>query len=401
MEGRHAAPVGDARMTIVLLELHGKRHSLYNSLLENPPDGFTVAEGRDAANRLIRSLAGIENLPTILLRTINQVIPLSVVEPYLLSTVRRTNGFDIVFSAGHLVFGDVRWIVDLEFVTQLTGYSYPHFLRFRRLIERMFRAPNCRAVLSWTLVGVRTIRDNLDSEDWAEKVHRIPLAVPPQPVVPRPRTKDDSIRLLFVGSVNIPGQFELKGGMETISAYEKLSDQFDGLELTLRSDIPSAWRRKAEKLGNVRIIEKRMSRQEIQREFQSADIFIFPSYSTPGLVLLDAMSFGLPVVTTDVWANREMVTNDLTGFVVPESKKVPWVGKGIPGWGNRAFLRTLARPDPEVTRHVVSATSALIENAGLRNRMGREGRREVEDGVHSIRNRNALLRGIFEEASRR
>jgi len=50
----------------------------------------------------------------------------------------------------------------------------------------------------------------------------------------------------------------------------------------------------------------------------AADIFVLPSLAEPfGLVLIEAMSLGKPVIATDAGGPREIVKNGITGLLVP------------------------------------------------------------------------------------
>ncbi len=54
--------------------------------------------------------------------------------------------------------------------------------------------------------------------------------------------------------------------------------------------------------------------------FQKSDIFVFPShypFEAFGLVNLEAMQVGLPVITTNIGALPEMVLDHRTGFIIP------------------------------------------------------------------------------------
>lgn len=54
-------------------------------------------------------------------------------------------------------------------------------------------------------------------------------------------------------------------------------------------------------------------------EFKEADIFVFPTFysnETFGIVNLEAMQFGLPIITTDEGGISEVVINGQTGFVI-------------------------------------------------------------------------------------
>jgi len=142
--------------------------------------------------------------------------------------------------------------------------------------------------------------------------------------------------------------------------------------------------------------------EQLDQEFKTADIFLFPSHSTPGLAILDAMSYELPVVTTDVWANPEMVEDGKTGFVINRSAKIQYYSENfIPNWSHyptSKFMKTIKATDPAVVKELVEKTSVLIEDEGLRRSMGKAGREKIEEGKFSISKRHEKLKKIFDEA---
>ena len=59
---------------------------------------------------------------------------------------------------------------------------------------------------------------------------------------------------------------------------------------------------------------------EKARYFKSADIFVFPTYyhnETFGLVNLEAMQYGLPIISTNEGAISEVVQDKINGFTIP------------------------------------------------------------------------------------
>lgn len=84
---------------------------------------------------------------------------------------------------------------------------------------------------------------------------------------------------------------------------------------------------KSTKIGdNVKIIED-AAREDVFKYLGEADIFLFPSYSEGfSIALLEAMSMGLPIICTDVGANKMMVRN---GGIIVETQNVEQIVAAI------------------------------------------------------------------------
>jgi glycosyltransferase involved in cell wall biosynthesis len=116
------------------------------------------------------------------------------------------------------------------------------------------------------------------------------------------------------------------------------------------------------------------------------------------------MSVGLPIVTTNIFAIPEIVEDGKNGFLI-EARKYDWAGSN--GLMKVEFLldpkkrMSMYRLNkPEIVRQLVKKISLLIEDSSLRKRMGREGKKLVEKGKFSIKERNKKLREIYEESTR-
>ena len=60
--------------------------------------------------------------------------------------------------------------------------------------------------------------------------------------------------------------------------------------------------------------------KELYKQYAGADIFVLPSIDRSeafGLVLLEAMSFSVPVIASDLPGVRTVVDHAVTGFLVP------------------------------------------------------------------------------------
>lgn len=385
----------------VYLDLAGRMHSLYKELIMYPPPGYCFLSEKTTWDKISSYTSGTDFIYSTLPNILDTVVPVNLAKAYLERFKKPPRGTDLTYANGHLVFRKEPWVVDLEFVTQLAGYSIRHFKRYKKLIERVLSSEYCQRIICWTEAGKKTVLANMDCQNFEHKVETVPLAVPKKNFI-KDYNHKETIKLLFVGSANIPGEFEYKGGKEVLEAFVLLGNRYSNLELVIRSDIPKQIIDKYKGLANLRIVDEIIPWQQLEQEFKSADIFTFPTHSTPGLAILDAMSYELPVITTDLWANPEMVEDGRTGFVIKKSAKVPYyIENFIPNWDyhpRSPFMKAISIADTKVVEELVEKTSILIENGELRKRLGKASRQEIEEGRFSIKKRNEKLKRIFDEA---
>ena len=386
---------------IVFLDLGGRMHSLYRILISNPPSGYNVITQGTKWDGTLRFFTQTDSLYSFQERYLQKLIPVNLFKAYLEKFKKPPQGTTLTYATGHLVFRKEPWIVDMEFVTQLAGYSAGHFKRYRRLIENMLASKYCKGIICWTQAGKRTILENMDCQRFKDKIEVVPLAVQKNDFI-KDYKDYGKVRILFVGSANIPGEFEFKGGKEVLEAFTILLRKHPNLELVIRSDVPKEIKDRYVNINNLRIIDNIIPREQLDQEFKTADIFLFPSHCTPGLAILDAMSYELPVVTTDVWANSEMVEDGKTGFVIPKSENVQYYTMNfVPNWSynpNSQFAKSINKADFKVVDEIVTKINVLIENPDIRRKMGEAGRWAVEKGKYSIESRNDKLKRIFDEA---
>lgn len=389
-------------MKKVYLDIAGKMHSLYKNLVDYPPYGYQFITQCTGWDKVSSAASKTHVIYSIQEKALGKIIPINLAKSLLERLKRPPKGTALTYATGHLVFRKEPWVVDLEFVTQLAGYNIKHFKRYKRLIEKVLSSEYCKKIICWTEAAKKTVLYNLNCKHFAHKVEVVRLTVPKKHLT-KEHDHKEKIKLLFVGSANIPGEFEYKGGKEVLEAFLILRKKYSNLELVIRSDIPKAIKARYKSLDNLKLFEGIIPWEQLEREFMSADVFLFPSHATPGLAILDAMSYELPVITTDVWANPEMVKNGKTGFFIEKSRRVPYYTENfIPNWSyNPAskFMRTIKAVDPKVVEELVKKTSILIEDEELRMRMGRAGRKETEIGKFSIEERNKKLKKIFDEAT--
>lgn len=111
-----------------------------------------------------------------------------------------------------------------------------------------------------------------------------------------------------------------KGQAVIVDALPDLAKRFPGLHAVLAGDGPqlASIRRRAEGLGLAGTVSFPGAISEPWEFLQAADVFVLASeIEGLPLVVLEAMSEGVPIVATDVGGMPEAVISDETGFLVP------------------------------------------------------------------------------------
>jgi alpha-maltose-1-phosphate synthase len=105
-----------------------------------------------------------------------------------------------------------------------------------------------------------------------------------------------------------------KGIPLLLDAWKRLNPT--NAELWIVGPLTPTATRECRSNGNVKIIGK-VPNTELASIMSQSDVFVFPSYFEGfGLVLLEAMAAGLPVLTTTATAAPDIITQELDGFVI-------------------------------------------------------------------------------------
>lgn len=117
----------------------------------------------------------------------------------------------------------------------------------------------------------------------------------------------------------------LKGFDVTISAFAQFfkylkPEQQEKVQLTLvgRGEQKGFLQNLAKKLGvekSVRFVEW-MERKDLKKLYQSAQVFLFPSHEGAGMVVPEALSYGMPVVCFDNYGPGELM-DETCGVKIP------------------------------------------------------------------------------------
>jgi glycosyltransferase involved in cell wall biosynthesis len=152
--------------------------------------------------------------------------------------------------------------------------------------------------------------------------------------------------------------FHWKGQRELLQAFASVRQRVsDVVLLIVGADAPhegtsftEELKRLASELGVAPYVHFTGARSDVARVMAACDVYTMPSFEEPfGLVFLEAMAMGKPVVAVDNGGTPEVVAHGETGLLSP-----PW-------------------DIPALSRNIVR----LLEDPALGQRMGQRGRERV------------------------
>lgn len=180
--------------------------------------------------------------------------------------------------------------------TDLATYaSFYHLGRVRPLVRQALRALHLRADLNLVTSSAAAAQLAANGIDGARLWEQ---GVDPDRYHPGPERADGPLTALYVGRLAAEKQL---GALAGLGAME-------GLRLVIVGDGPARVETEAA-LGDLTVeFTGILQGDALASAYREADVFVFPSETeTLGLVLLEALASGLPVIAADSPASREVL----------------------------------------------------------------------------------------------
>jgi phosphatidyl-myo-inositol alpha-mannosyltransferase len=168
---------------------------------------------------------------------------------------------------------------------------------------------------------------------------------------PYEHLRDGTLNILFVGRLE-----ERKGLIHLLKAYHRLRKRHVDARLLVAGAGPKLREyRRFIGLRGIRDVEflGRVSDEAKARYFASADIFCAPATGQEsfGIVLLEAMAAGVPIIASDIHGYKRVVERNVQGILV----------------------------EPKNPRALAAALYALARDPDLRHELGEAGRRRAPE----------------------
>ncbi len=348
----------------------------YKFLKESPPSGVKYINLNDASNLIQKR--GLMKINDILKKIIKKIIRCIYPSMPNAHYTRSVDGCDIIHCAHCLSKNKYPWICNMEYVGQFWASGGPPRLNYRKGIYKFLRSPYCKSIVVWTEWAKRDI-----IEYFPGIKNKIKVVYPGVPRQNLKKVKSNKIRLLFISR-----KFYFKGGLYAIEAMDRLTKKYDNVEGVVISDIPEEVTKKYSRNKNLKLFGM-MPQERVFREFYStSNIFVYPSFNdTLGFPILEAMSFGLPVVGAERNSRSELIEDGKSGFLIKTL------------FGDAEIPYYMENLQMDLISGIVDKTELLIRESSIRKKMSKKCLKLFTPGGRfSIERRNKELKKIYGEA---
>lgn len=344
----------------------------YKYLIENPPKNI-IYSGISKGERVTYNIFKfkISQLLKNFVKDTPQRIGITIVNAHLTNL---KENYDLIHCAHCLSKNkDKPWVADLEMGGSLLISGFKNN-NWQKKVRKYLIAKNCKKILPWTKCVKKRIL-----QDFPEIKNKLQVVYPAIPEEKIQRKKHKKITLIYVARA-----FHLKGGIFALEVMKQLKKNYDIRGIVI-SDVPKKIKEKYPEIEIYNLLPQ-IKVFDLMRE---SDIFLYPSQmDTFGFALLEAMSFGLPVIalkTPVTDSITEIINEGKTGFLIDYSN-------------NKGYLTEINKEEEPLLNKLYKKCASLIENSTLRKKMSKNCIKEIKNGKFSIKERNKKLRKIYEEA---
>lgn len=271
------------------------------------------------------------------------------------------------------------------------------------IYREIFHSSHCRGIITHVKSTAESLPILFDSPALAKKIFHIPLGIIPpgwDGVMKLKKEKKDEILILFTNSWHQDStNFYLRGGLEVLEAFAAVKSKCPSAKLLIRSEIPrdlaQRYPRHHEIIRGpgVEVLDHFLERHDWERLRAQADYFILPSARIHVVSILEAMAYGMTLITSNGWGIEEYARNDHNAVVVPGRDRVTWMD-----WDTgilREDYPLMYKTDQEIAGAMAKAILDLNANRPLKDKLTLQARADVEQ-IFTVRNWNDKLKSALD-----
>jgi len=164
--------------------------------------------------------------------------------------------------------------------------------------------------------------------------------------------------------------------------------------------VPDEIKQKISNFKNIKIIEKVLSHKELEELYLSSDISPHIGYLNLNATIFEAMSYGIPVITTSLYNIPELVKDMKNGLLItPPNPEQFYTKNGCPVDLSRDYIKKIRKLRPIMTEKLKTSMELLIEDESLRKKLSAESIKPFHEGDFSFNFRKQTLKDVFDLAT--
>ena len=207
----------------------------------------------------------------------------------------------------------------------------------RMRLKRVFKNGNLKAIVALSKACESTIKEFYDVPE-SIKILNIYPYIKERRVISseliEKKANNRELKLLYISS-----DFELKGGQDILKVFEKLDDN---IKLTIVTKIETISKKDRmfieKKTDAITLYDFVLSKDELAELYIESNILLNPTRQDSfSLVTLEAMKYGNAILSTDMYALKEMVQDGQQGYLTKARYDI-WTEKNLPNkpiWNHR------------------------------------------------------------------
>jgi glycosyltransferase involved in cell wall biosynthesis len=340
----------------------------YKYLIENPPENIQYINAEKQKGVITnKNFFWFSNFLKRNIRRFANIFHLAIPNAHL----SPEGDYDLIHCAHCLSKNKNKpWVADVESSWQM--YIGNKTEKAKKKVRKILQRNNCKKIIAWTEDTKKEI-----IKDFPEIKNKVEVVYPAIPFKRIVKKKKEKINLIFSGRY-----FYWKGGLHALETINRLTKKYKNVYGIINSETPEEVEREYSSNKKIKFY-KLIPQEKLFELYQESDIMIYPGYSdTFGFGFLEAMSFGIPVVTVDGFARKELVENKRTGFVIEKNFEL-----------NEKSIQEI---NEEIIKKIEEKTSMLIENKMLIKKMSQNCLEEIKNGKFSIKEKNKLMKRVYE-----
>ena len=227
---------------------------------------------------------------------------------------------DLFFTYGCFLLTNKPYCVYIE--NGLAIYNYDHNIAknplARLIISFLLKRKNCKKIIFMSEAGMKSFYSTVKYSPRTQAIaHQKSIQIYPliEDKHATPKQYHGSIKLLFVGI------FYMKGGNELVHAFSRIREHYQNCELSIVTPLKTVSDKDITTMRSVpglTLIDATLTETEVNELYQKHDIFMLPTFRDGfGLVLVEAISYGMPIICNDQYATTEVALHGYNALVYP------------------------------------------------------------------------------------